>query len=97
MHTERDDSGSYKCIAENSFGKSQHIVNLAVQERPEAPNTLKILQIQSRSVKLAWTKPFDGNSPIIGYLVQYEVSSAGKQWEPAGTINLTLPASMDLR
>lgn len=97
LHTDRDDSGSYKCIAENNFGKSQHVINLAVQERPEAPNTLKVIQIQSRSVRLAWTKPFDGNSPIIGYLVQYQPLSVGREWDQTSTLNLTLPASLDSR
>lgn len=29
--SDRDDSGIYKCIAENPFGRSEHIIYLAVQ------------------------------------------------------------------
>lgn len=29
--SDRQDSGVYKCIAENPFGKSEHIIYLAVQ------------------------------------------------------------------
>lgn len=29
--SDRQDSGIYKCIAENPFGKSEHIIYLAVQ------------------------------------------------------------------
>lgn len=29
--SDREDSGIYKCIAENPFGRSEHIIYLAVQ------------------------------------------------------------------
>lgn len=29
--SDRQDSGKYKCIAENPFGRSEHIIHLAVQ------------------------------------------------------------------
>lgn len=29
--SDRQDSGLYKCVAENSFGKSEHLIYLAVQ------------------------------------------------------------------
>lgn len=29
--SDRQDSGIYKCLAENPFGKSEHIIYLAVQ------------------------------------------------------------------
>lgn len=30
-HSDRIDSGSYRCIAENPFGKSEHVIYVAVQ------------------------------------------------------------------
>lgn len=30
-HSDRQDSGVYKCIAENPFGKSEHVIYVAVQ------------------------------------------------------------------
>lgn len=77
-HTDRDDSGVYKCLAENAFGRSEHIINLAVQERPDPPSMLEVVEVSSRSVKLAWRRPFDGNSPVLGYLVQYQILGKNK-------------------
>lgn len=31
VRSDREDSGIYKCIAENPFGRSEHIIYLAVQ------------------------------------------------------------------
>lgn len=53
--------------------------------------------MQSRSVMVAWKRPFDGNSPIIGYLVQYRPLTPGRDWDQIGTLNLTLPASAEIR
>lgn len=90
---EREDSGVYKCFAENPFGRSEHVINLAVQERPDPPNMLEVVEVSSRSVRLAWRRPFDGNSPIIGYLVQYQLLGNNREWEQMGTMNITLPPS----
>lgn len=30
-HSDRQDSGEYKCVAENRFGKSEHVIYVAVQ------------------------------------------------------------------
>lgn len=30
-HSDRQDSGVYKCVAENPFGKSEHVIYVAVQ------------------------------------------------------------------
>ncbi|XP_017776462.1 PREDICTED: Down syndrome cell adhesion molecule-like protein Dscam2 isoform X2 [Nicrophorus vespilloides] len=90
--SDRDDSGVYKCLAENAYGRSDHIINLAVQERPDAPGVLEVVEVASRNVRLAWRKPFDGNSPIIGYLVQYQPLSVGyNDWENSAVQNITLP------
>lgn len=43
-------------------------------ERPELPNSLKVLDKSGRSVELAWTSPYDGNSPITRYIVEYKQS-----------------------
>lgn len=95
--TDREDSGTYKCFAENTFGRSEHIINLAVQERPDPPAMLEVVEVASRSVRLAWRCPFDGNSPIIGYLVQYQLLGTGHEWEQSGTLNVTLPAAAQIR
>ncbi|XP_044257604.1 Down syndrome cell adhesion molecule-like protein Dscam2 isoform X1 [Tribolium madens] len=91
--TDREDSGVYKCLAENTFGRSEHIINLAVQERPDPPSMLEVIEVASRSVRLSWRRPFDGNSPVIGYLVQYQILGPNQDWEQPTALNLTLPAN----
>lgn len=91
--SDREDSGVYKCQAQNAYGRSELIINLSVQERPDPPAFLEVVEVASRSVRLAWRRSFDGNSPILGYLVQYQpLGNDHVDWENAGTQNLTLPA-----
>lgn len=40
-------------------------------ERPDTPTHLEIIEVSSRSVTLSWRRPFDGNSPVLSYIVQY--------------------------
>lgn len=43
-------------------------------EVPEAPNGLKVLDKSGRTVQLSWSAPYNGNSPIKRYLIEYKVS-----------------------
>lgn len=91
--TDREDSGVYKCLAENMFGRSEHTINLAIQERPDPPSMLEVIEVSSRSVRLSWKRPFDGNSPVIGYLVQYQVLGISPDWGQSSVVNLTFPTN----
>ncbi|XP_065172769.1 cell adhesion molecule Dscam1-like, partial [Atheta coriaria] len=92
--SDREDSGVYKCLAENAFGRAEHTINLAVQEKPDPPGHVEVVEVGSRSVRLAWRRPFDGNSPVIGYLVQHQQIGVGQtRWEAGGEQNITLPAN----
>ncbi|KAF6210674.1 hypothetical protein GE061_013781 [Apolygus lucorum] len=71
--TGREDSALFTCVATNSFGSDDSSINLIVQEVPEAPQALKVLDKSGRSVQLSWVAPYDGNSPIIRYLIEYKV------------------------
>ncbi|XP_069693342.1 cell adhesion molecule Dscam2-like [Periplaneta americana] len=68
-HTTAEDSGKYVCIASNPFGKDETVVQLSVQDVPESPSDVRVLECGSRDVKLAWNEPLDGNSPILHYSV----------------------------
>uniref|UniRef100_A0A146KTM2 Down syndrome cell adhesion molecule-like protein Dscam2 n=1 Tax=Lygus hesperus TaxID=30085 RepID=A0A146KTM2_LYGHE len=71
--TGREDSALFTCVATNSFGSDDSSINLIVQEVPEAPQALKVLDKSGRSVQLSWVAPYDGNSPILRYLIEYKV------------------------
>ena len=38
---------------------------------PDAPQSTEVHDVTSRSVRLSWSKPFDGNSPITQYTVMW--------------------------
>lgn len=46
-HSDRQDSGVYKCVAENPFGKSEHVIYVAVQGMYNRFVTQSIIQIIS--------------------------------------------------
>ncbi|KAM7292976.1 Down syndrome cell adhesion molecule homolog [Ixodes scapularis] len=70
--TDRRDSALFTCVATNNFGHDDTNIQLIVQEPPDAPQDLKAMETTSRSVKLVWTAPYSGNSPITHYTVQYK-------------------------
>ncbi|CAH0678847.1 unnamed protein product [Chilo suppressalis] len=89
---DRRDSGVYRCQASNPYGRSDHFVHLAVQEPPEPPSNFRIRETTSRSVALQWRRPYDGNSPVLGYVVQYRKHDASTvdSWRDAHTHNVTV-------
>ncbi|XP_076279934.1 Down syndrome cell adhesion molecule 3 isoform X5 [Lasioglossum baleicum] len=89
--SDRQDSGVYRCTAENAYGRSEHLIYLAVQERPDPPASLEVIEIGSRSIRLLWKRAFDGNSPIRNYVIQYRSLNHGltDDWNPAKTHNVT--------
>ncbi|XP_073950442.1 cell adhesion molecule Dscam2-like isoform X2 [Choristoneura fumiferana] len=91
---DRRDSGVYRCQASNPYGRSDHFVHLAVQEPPEPPSNFRVLETTSRSVRLQWRRPYDGNSPVLGYVVQYRKhdSTNSDSWRDADTHNVSVSA-----
>ncbi|XP_066587504.1 cell adhesion molecule Dscam1 isoform X2 [Prorops nasuta] len=89
--SDRQDSGAYRCTADNAYGRGEHVIYLAVQERPDPPASLEVIEIGSRSVRLLWKRSFDGNSPIRNYVIQYRSLNHGTNddWHPTKTHNIT--------
>ncbi|XP_049878899.1 Down syndrome cell adhesion molecule-like protein Dscam2 [Pectinophora gossypiella] len=92
---DRQDSGVYKCQAVNAYGHSDHYIYLSVQEKPDSPHSLTVTEILSRAVRLSWSQGFDGNSPLVGYCVQYaelspQASIRAHQWDAATTLNVSV-------
>ena len=69
--SDRKDSGLFTCFSFNQHGQDDTNIQLIIQEKPDAPQDLQIVEINSKTIKLAWNSPFNGNLPIIQYIVQY--------------------------
>ncbi|XP_047359158.1 Down syndrome cell adhesion molecule-like protein Dscam2 isoform X19 [Vespa velutina] len=107
--TERTDSALFTCVATNAFGSDDTSINMIVQEVPEVPYGLKVLDKSGRSVQLSWAAPYDGNSPIKRYVIEYKISKGswetdidkvlvpGSQQNVAGVFNLRPATTYHLR
>jgi hypothetical protein len=69
---ERTDSAQFACIAFNVYGQSDLNTQLLIEEVPDAPNGLQVVDITSRSVSLKWSISFSGNNPISKYIIQWK-------------------------
>ncbi|XP_072938506.1 cell adhesion molecule Dscam2-like [Epargyreus clarus] len=90
-HAQRRDSGVYRCRAENSYGRDELLIYLAVQEFPEAPRGLVVHQREGRAALLAWRRGYDGNARLRAYRLQYRVVGDAQRtadWTDAPTREL---------
>ncbi|KAJ2948220.1 hypothetical protein O0L34_g10030 [Tuta absoluta] len=72
-HAERQDSGVYRCRAENAYGRDELLIYLAVQEFPEAPRGLHVARREARGAVIAWRRGYDGNARVRVYRLQFRV------------------------
>ncbi|XP_055624204.1 cell adhesion molecule Dscam2 isoform X46 [Toxorhynchites rutilus septentrionalis] len=72
--TERSDSALFTCMATNAFGSDDASINMIIQEAPEMPYALKVLDKSGRTVQLSWAKPYDGLSPLKRYIIEFKRS-----------------------
>ncbi|KAM8836507.1 protein sidekick-2 isoform 4-T4 [Spinachia spinachia] len=96
------DIGTYSCRVTSVGGNDSRSAHLRVRQLPHAPEnpTALLSASEKRAIDLAWAKPFDGNSPLIRYVL--EVSENNAPWaillaniEPksiAVTVNGLIPA-----
>ncbi|XP_035706898.1 Down syndrome cell adhesion molecule-like protein Dscam2 [Folsomia candida] len=88
---DRSDSGAYSCRASNPFGSDHTIVTLNVQEPPEQPGNLRVVEVGSHSVGISWLENFNGNSPLINFIIQSKFPS--ETWTEAEVEELAVPAT----
>ena len=56
---------------------------MIVADKPGAPTSPQVIDVDSRSVTLSWTAPKDdGGSPLLGYVVDYR-PEGGFRWDRA--------------
>ncbi|XP_076856634.1 protein sidekick-2 isoform X2 [Brachyhypopomus gauderio] len=74
------DIGTYTCRVTSVGGNDSRSAHLRVRQLPHAPeNPSAVLSaVDKRAINLTWTKPFDGNSPLVGYVL--EVSENNAPW-----------------
>ncbi|XP_036408661.1 protein sidekick-2-like [Megalops cyprinoides] len=74
------DIGTYTCRVFSVGGNDSRSAYLRVRQLPHAPEnpiaTLSLLE--KRAINLTWAEPFDGNSPLIRYIL--EVSENNAPW-----------------
>lgn len=75
LQTYRQDTGALTCRASNAYGQDEMLIHLVIQEVPEMPKNIRIIDQQSRTIQISWTQPYAGNSPIINYIVQFKEAS----------------------
>ncbi|KAM8773325.1 protein sidekick-1-like isoform 2-T2 [Acanthopagrus schlegelii] len=75
------DIGDYTCTVTSKAGNDSHSARLEVIELPHSPRSLtaRLNDSDSRSVLLSWLRPFDGNSPLLHYLL--ELSENNSPWK----------------
>ncbi|XP_070951518.1 protein sidekick-1 isoform X3 [Macaca nemestrina] len=75
------DIGDYTCEIVSEGGNDSRMARLEVIELPHSPQNLLASPNSSHShaVVLSWVRPFDGNSPILYYIV--ELSENNSPWK----------------
>ncbi|XP_029008135.1 protein sidekick-1-like isoform X3 [Betta splendens] len=75
------DIGDYTCTVTSQAGNDSRSARLEVIELPHSPRSLTahLNDSDSRSVLLSWLRPFDGNSPLLHYVL--ELSENNSPWK----------------
>ena len=68
----RWDSGSFNCEARNAFGLAKFNSRLLVEEVPDAPLDVKVVEVASKGLTLRWNTPFNGNLALTKYIIQWK-------------------------
>ncbi|NXI81044.1 SDK2 protein, partial [Rhipidura dahli] len=74
------DIGTYTCNVISAGGNDSRSAHLRVRQLPHAPESpvAALSPQEKRAINLTWAKPFDGNSPLLHYVV--EVSENNAPW-----------------
>ncbi|XP_069786249.1 protein sidekick-2 isoform X2 [Narcine bancroftii] len=79
-HTWSGDIGLYTCKVLSVGGNDSHSAPVRVRQLPHAPENLaaQLSTSEKRAISLTWAKAFDGNSPLLYYIL--EVSENNSPW-----------------
>ncbi|XP_059854532.1 protein sidekick-2 [Delphinus delphis] len=72
------DIGTYTCRVLSAGGNDSRSAHLRVRQLPHAPEhpVATLSAAERRAVNLTWAKPFDGNSPLIRYVLEMSENNA---------------------
>ncbi|XP_017765729.1 PREDICTED: Down syndrome cell adhesion molecule-like protein Dscam2 [Eufriesea mexicana] len=90
LSTSREDSARYFCIASNAYGRDEMTIHLYIQEPPDFPRNLHVIEKGSRYINISWTTSQDGNSPITQYIIEYKTDT--EVWHDH-TFHMTVPGT----
>ncbi|KAM9320163.1 neurofascin [Gastrophryne carolinensis] len=68
---DQDFAKAYLTVLETFSSPTNHLTSL-LRDKPDPPMDLELTDLAERSVRLTWTSGDDNNSPITGYIVQFE-------------------------
>jgi len=89
------DGGPLKLRLENQFGADEAVIQISVNDRPDAPRTPIVENVKDTSAYIRWGAPNDNGGFITHYTVErFETGNPDAGWVKAGTtrfpyINLT--------
>lgn len=67
------DIGFYKVVARNKVGQTVARTRILEATNPDAPDSPAAAELSDCEVLLRWKQPkYDGNSPVLGYSLQYK-------------------------
>lgn len=75
----RAHSADLICQARNRYGGDEKLIKLLVQEAPDPVREITAVQVDSRAAVLTWLAPYNGNSPITSYTVEWAQVAAQNQ------------------
>ncbi|XP_057572172.1 protein sidekick-2 [Hippopotamus amphibius kiboko] len=72
------DIGTYTCRVLSAGGNDSRSAHLRVRQLPHAPEhpVATLSTTERRAINLTWAKPFDGNSPLIRYVLEMSENNA---------------------
>ena len=76
-HIDETDAGEYTCEVSSAGGNDRRSASLDVIELPYAPAKVHAEKVSTahKTVNVSWTPGFNGNSPVIKYILQYRTVS----------------------
>ncbi|XP_012588441.1 PREDICTED: protein sidekick-2 [Condylura cristata] len=72
------DIGTYTCRVLSAGGNDSRSAHLRVRQLPHAPEhpVATLSPSERRAINLTWAKPFDGNSPLLRYILEMSENNA---------------------